>query len=134
MRSVFSALLLLACACGNLSNEDVAFLEAIPQKDLLHVVVPQGDTAQPACAIGQADIWLSAKSTGNSINAGVDGILSERDIVIALAEDGEELMSRPVADIMTRTVYTVTGDVSVADIAKAMAKGRFGSCIVVDDK
>jgi glucose-6-phosphate 1-dehydrogenase len=39
-----------------------------------------------------------------------------------------------IGDIMTRTVYTVTGDVSVADIAKAMAKGRFGSCIVVDDK
>jgi len=37
-----------------------------------------------------------------------------------------------IGDIMTRTVYTVTGDVCVADIAKAMAKGRFGSSVVVD--
>jgi glucose-6-phosphate 1-dehydrogenase len=38
-----------------------------------------------------------------------------------------------IGDIMTRNVYTVTGDVCVADIAKAMAKGRFGSSVVVDD-
>ena len=33
---------------------------------------------------------------------------------------------------MTRPVYTVTGDVCVADVAEAMAKGRFGSSVVVD--
>jgi CBS domain-containing protein len=37
-----------------------------------------------------------------------------------------------IGDIMTRPVYTVTGDVCVADIAKAMAKGRFGSSVVID--
>ncbi|HVW32764.1 MAG TPA: glucose-6-phosphate dehydrogenase, partial [Acidimicrobiia bacterium] len=37
-----------------------------------------------------------------------------------------------IGDIMTRAVYTVTGDVCVADVAKAMAKGRFGSSVVVD--
>ena len=37
-----------------------------------------------------------------------------------------------IGDIMTRPVYAVTGDVSVADVAKAMAKGRFGSAVVVD--
>jgi glucose-6-phosphate 1-dehydrogenase len=37
-----------------------------------------------------------------------------------------------IGDIMTRPVYTVTGDVCVADIAKAMAKGRFGSSVVVE--
>src|SRR5438477_130291 len=39
MRLACSALL-LAAACGNLSNEDVAFLVAIPQRDQLHVAVP----------------------------------------------------------------------------------------------
>jgi glucose-6-phosphate 1-dehydrogenase len=37
-----------------------------------------------------------------------------------------------IGDIMTHHVYTVSGDVCVADIAKAMAKGRFGSSIIVD--
>src|SRR6266496_2434009 len=34
---------------------------------------------------------------------GVDGILSERDIVIALADHRTDLMSRSVSEIMTRT-------------------------------
>lgn len=83
MRSACSALLLL-CACGNLSNEDVAFLEAIPQKETLHVQVPAAGAAQPACAIGPADVWINAKTTGDSINAGVDGILSLVDAIRAM--------------------------------------------------
>lgn len=80
MRSACSALLLM-CACGTLSNEDVQFIEAIPQKDQLHVQVPQGDAAQPACALGPADVWTNAKSTGSGLNAGIDGILSIVDAV-----------------------------------------------------
>jgi hypothetical protein len=68
--------LLLVCACGNLSNEDVAYLAAIPKKEELHVTVPQGSTAQPLCALGTADVYASAKTTGASLNGAVDAILS----------------------------------------------------------
>lgn len=82
MRSAFSAAgIALLCACGNLSNEDVAFMEAIPQKQQLHVAVPQGSQAQSLCAIGAADVYASAKTTGVSINAGVDAILSLVDTI-----------------------------------------------------
>jgi glucose-6-phosphate 1-dehydrogenase len=37
-----------------------------------------------------------------------------------------------IGDIMTRSVYTVTADATMAEIAKAMTEGRFGSTIVVD--
>src|SRR5256885_16533250 len=37
-----------------------------------------------------------------------------------------------IGDIMTPPVYTVTGDVCVADVAKALAKGRFGSAVGAD--
>jgi len=37
-----------------------------------------------------------------------------------------------IGDIMTRGVYTVAADATMAEIAKAMTKGRFGSAIVVD--
>jgi hypothetical protein len=87
MRLASSALVLAACglcACGNLSNEDVAFFEALPQKDQLHVQVPANDTAQAACAIGPADIWTSAKATGDNINSGVDGILGLVDSIRAV--------------------------------------------------
>jgi glucose-6-phosphate 1-dehydrogenase len=39
-----------------------------------------------------------------------------------------------IGDIMTRSVYTVTADTTMAEIAKAMTKGRFGSSIVVDGR
>lgn len=35
-------------------------------------------------------------------------------------------------DIMTREVFTVAGDASVAEVASAMLKGRFGSALVMD--
>jgi len=75
------ALMALLCACGNLSNEDIAFLEAIPRGQQLHVQVPQGSTAQNLCAIGSADVYASAKTTGQSINAGVDSILAMVDAI-----------------------------------------------------
>jgi glucose-6-phosphate 1-dehydrogenase len=37
-----------------------------------------------------------------------------------------------IGDIMTRSVYRVAADATVAEIAKAMTKGRFGSAVVVD--
>ena len=69
MRLACSALM-LAAACGNLSNEDVAFLVAIPQRDQLHVAVPANDgTVQPACLFGAADVWTNAKTSGDGLNA-----------------------------------------------------------------
>src|SRR3982751_3965195 len=73
--------LLLLCACGNLSNEDVAFVAAIPRKEELHVTVPPGSTAQTLCAIGSADVYANAKTTGDSLNAAVDAILTLVDAI-----------------------------------------------------
>jgi hypothetical protein len=74
----------LLCACGTLSNEDVAFLEALPQKGALHVAVPAGSTGQNVCLIGPADVWINAKTTGDNINASVDGILTMVDAIRAV--------------------------------------------------
>ncbi|MFL5406996.1 MAG: hypothetical protein ACJ79O_14235 [Myxococcales bacterium] len=83
MRSACSSLaLLLACAaCGSLSNEDIAFLSALPRKDDLHVEVPLPSSAQPACAIGDAADWKRAKATGDDINSAVDKVLGLLDVV-----------------------------------------------------
>ncbi len=74
MRCGLAALLLL-CACGNLSNEDIAFVEALPRKNDLHVSVPV-QSAQPACALGEASQWaVGARDTGDKLNAAVDAVL-----------------------------------------------------------
>ena len=101
MRSVGSALAVFACACGTLSNEDIAFFEALPQKEQLHVQVPQNDTAQPACLIGPAEVWTNAKATGDSINSGVDGILGLVDAIRAVpptTRDTDQRTWGPFAD------------------------------------
>jgi hypothetical protein len=87
MRSACSALVLLACAaCGNLSNEDIAFLSALPHKDDLHVQVPiQSSQVQPACALGDAADWRKAKTRGDQINSAVDGVLALVDLIRSFA-------------------------------------------------
>jgi hypothetical protein len=86
--------LALLCACGNLSNEDIAYLEALPQKQQLHVQVPKGSAAQNLCAIGAAEVYANAKTTGESINAGVDAIIAMVDSIRAVTPTRRDEDSR----------------------------------------
>ena len=56
---------------------------------------------------------------------GVCGIISERDIVRALSKEGENVLPRPVSDIMTKDVMTCSEEDSVADLMERMTTGRF---------
>lgn len=56
--------------------------------------------------------------------AGVDGILSERDIVMALGDHGGDLMSRPITAIMTRNVITCEPSDSVGELMAEMTNRR----------
>ena len=91
MRSVSSLLLAAAlCACGNLSNEDIAFAEALPRTGDLHVQIPAQSgqssasalSAQSSCALGEAQQWLlGARDTGDKLNAAVDAVLGIIDAI-----------------------------------------------------
>ena len=63
----------------------------------------------------------------------VDGILSERDIVVALADDGTLLLARPVAEVMTRAVLVCTPEDTVAELMAEMTNRRIRHFPVVDD-
>jgi CBS domain-containing protein len=54
----------------------------------------------------------------------VDGIISERDIVDALAHYGAELLTLEVGEIMTRSVVTCSPDDSVAELMAEMTNRR----------
>lgn len=54
----------------------------------------------------------------------VDGILSERDIVIALAHFRDGLLAAPVAEIMSRTVLTCEPADSVGELMAEMTSRR----------
>jgi hypothetical protein len=85
MRLVSRAVLLglLCAACGNLSNEDLAFLSAIPRREDLHVQVPVQSSVQAICALGDASDWRKAKTTGDQLNGAVDSLLALVDAVRA---------------------------------------------------
>jgi CBS domain-containing protein len=63
----------------------------------------------------------------------VDGILSERDIVIALGGHDDDLLSRPVGDIMTRTVIACAPADSVGELMAEMTNRRIRHFPVVAD-
>ncbi len=85
-------------------------------------------TIRPDATVADAIDMLNRERIGAIVvsedGMGVDGILSERDIVIALAEDGEDLPSRPVADIMTRTVITCDPSDTVGALMAEMTNRR----------
>src|SRR4051812_37287354 len=53
------------------------------------------------------------------------GILSERDIVRAMASGGAAVLEQPVSTIMTREVVCCTPQDSVADVMGMMTARRF---------
>jgi CBS domain-containing protein len=70
---------------------------------------------------------LVVSADGNS----VDGMLSERDIVTALDDYGEVLLSRPVDQIMTRNVITCDPADTVQELMAEMTNRRFRHIPVV---
>lgn len=63
-----------------------------------------------------------------------DGILSERDIVRQLGNNGIEVLSTPIRDVMTRAVQTCTVREDALTILERMTEGRFRHMPVVDDE
>ncbi|WP_026877617.1 CBS domain-containing protein [Jiangella gansuensis] len=63
----------------------------------------------------------------------IGGIVSERDIVRALAARGAAVLSEPVSAIMTSEVQTCVRGAHVDELAAAMTEGRFRHMPVVSD-
>lgn len=61
------------------------------------------------------------------------GIVSERDVVRAIAKSGPDTLDNPVSHYMTTDVVTAREQDSVTDIAQKMSTGRFRHMPVVSD-
>jgi CBS domain-containing protein len=62
----------------------------------------------------------------------LQGILSERDIVRALAANGASTLDQPASALMTRHVTTATPRTTVAEATAMMTCGRFRHLPVLD--
>jgi CBS domain-containing protein len=63
----------------------------------------------------------------------VDGIVSERDIVRAMANRGSDIMSEPVTAIQTANVQTVDPETQLEDLMRLMTERRIRHVPVVVD-
>jgi CBS domain-containing protein len=93
-------------------------------------------TIEPGSSLAEAIKVLAEKRIGAALILGADrriaGIISERDIVRALAERGAAVLGEPVSQTMTRKVETCNQNETVATIMERMTAGKFRHMPVVD--
>ncbi len=94
-------------------------------------------TIRPEATVAEAVDILARERIGALVvsddGRAVDGVLSERDIVIALAETGDDLLSREVGEIMSRTVVTCAPADTVGELMTEMTNRRIRHFPVVAD-
>jgi CBS domain-containing protein len=98
------------------------------------LTVPSTTTIAHAVA-AMAEHRIGALVISDDGGQAVDGILSERDIVLALASDGAKVLKRTAADLMTTEVFTCGPDATAEVLMKLMTEQRIRHIpIVVDGK
>lgn len=86
-------------------------------------------SVQPGQSVAEVARLLSERRIGAVPVLGptrqLQGIISERDIVHALARHGAAALDMPVAALMTRDVTTAAPSTTVAQAMEMMTAGRF---------
>ena len=92
-------------------------------------------TAEPTADLAKAAKLLAERRIGAVLildtNHQIVGILSERDIVRALAEHGAAALNKPISQIMTSNVKTCSENDTIGDLMGRMTTGKFRHLPVV---
>ena len=92
-------------------------------------------TVTPGTSVAQLSQQLSARRIGSmlvlDVEGSVAGIVSERDLVRALASHGAKAMELEARQVMTRDVVTCDPDDSIDQVMQTMTSGRFRHLPVV---
>jgi CBS domain-containing protein len=92
-------------------------------------------TVTPGTSVAQLSQQLSARRIGSVLvldgEGAVAGIVSERDLVRALASHGAKAMELEARQVMTRDVITCDPDDSIDMVMQTMTRGRFRHLPVV---
>ncbi len=93
-------------------------------------------TARPETTLKEIAIQLAQKGIGAIVVVDdrdeVVGIISERDLVRAVATGSNEVLDKPVSEGMTRDVVTCGEDRTIDELMEIMTKGRFRHVPVVE--
>jgi CBS domain-containing protein len=97
--------------------------------DVLKAKGEQVVTVTPDTSVEQLLAVLAEHRIGAAVvsrdGGRVDGIVSERDVVRALAARGAAVLGEPVATIHTEHVRTVEPDARLEDVERLMTEQRF---------
>ncbi|WP_395710045.1 CBS domain-containing protein [Reyranella sp.] len=92
-------------------------------------------TVVPATSVAEIAQQLSARRIGSvlvlDVAGSVAGIVSERDLVRALARHGAKALELEARQVMTRDVVTCDPDDSIDSVMQTMTEGRFRHIPVV---
>lgn len=94
-------------------------------------------TVDPAATITEVLELLASFGVGALVVSGdgrsVDGIISERDVVRALAAHGRDAVDRTAAQVMTREVVTCSETATIEQLMTEMTERRFRHVPVTED-
>lgn len=92
-------------------------------------------TVSPTASVAEISQQLSARRIGSVLvldaDGSVAGIVSERDLMRALARHGAKAMELEARQVMTREVVTCDPDDSIDGVMQTMTDGRFRHLPVV---
>ena len=94
------------------------------------------ETSNAETAVHQVVAVLADKRIGAVVildGPKIAGILSERDIVRAVARDGSAALQKSAGTYMTAKVITCTTSETINDVMQKMTAGRFRHLPVVED-
>lgn len=95
------------------------------------------ETVNPTTKLGDVIKRLADKRIGAVIvgapDAQIAGIVSERDVVNALAANGPKVLDWPVSEVMTSNVATCLETDTIDELMVRMTDGRFRHLPVVAD-
>jgi len=104
-----------------------------------HILLTKGRdvaTIEPTVTLAEAARILSERRIGavvvSDVFRPVVGILSERDIVRAVAARGTSALDEAVSTFMTEKVVTCTGQAAINEIMELMTDGKFRHVPVVE--
>jgi CBS domain-containing protein len=93
-------------------------------------------TIEPSRSLSEAARVLAERRIGALLivdgDRPVAGIISERDIVRAVAMHGAKALDEPVSRFMTEKVVTCTGETSINDVMELMTQQKFRHIPVVE--
>ena len=94
-------------------------------------------TARPNATLLDVAKKLGPKKIGAVVvvgdNGHVAGIISERDIIRVVSEQGAAALSMMVSDVMTRNVIACGETSELDELMEMMTKGRFRHLPVIED-